>query len=81
METLSQHQKGRIIMNISQKIRKHELIVERLKAIKDMESILNGENPIYKKHMGEKTFIRCVKSSLECEKMLLEELYEMDEDE
>lgn len=60
--------------NIEMQIRKYELIVFRLKNIKEMELILVGNSKRYKKYMNDEVFIEGVKHRLEIEKELLEDL-------
>lgn len=60
--------------NIDMQIRKYELIVFRLKNIKEMELILAGNLKQYKDYMNDKVFIEGVKCRLEIEKELLEDL-------
>jgi hypothetical protein len=60
--------------NIDMEIRKHELIVERLKAIKEMELILQGKVSRYSKYMNDNTFIQSVKTRLKFEYELLADL-------
>ncbi len=66
-------------MTVEQRIRKHELIAQRLRDTQVMEGILNGTNTLYKKYMNDETFIDGVKRRLEIEYKLLEDLYEMEE--
>jgi hypothetical protein len=70
---------GGFSMTVEQRIRKHELIAQRLRDTQVMEGILNGTNTLYKKYMNDETFIDGVKRRLEIEYKLLEDLYEMEE--
>ena len=55
-------------------IKKHSLIVQRLKTIKKMESILRGESKEHVKYMGDNTFVNGVKYRLKAEQELLDDL-------
>jgi len=60
--------------NIDREIRKYELIVLRLKKIKELGLILEGKDLRYKNNMNSYTFIEDVKRNLKMEKDLLEDL-------
>jgi hypothetical protein len=66
-----------IDFEIDPMIRKHTLIVQRLRNIKEMRQILNGESITYKRYMNDTVFLKSVKHNLNIEEDLLNDLLTM----